>query len=314
MAKLNWSASESERVEPFRSSPLAFESTALRLKDSEDYLDDELVLIESEEEWRAAHPEINIQVDSELASRETGITEDELLIVLVLRDRTLNKFTVVNRWPLPQAPDMPVPLKEALSELSRSRLIDICTYLVPASSKERGDGVATDSGQVLARKVFKVRVYQQKSKFPKRWATPEEFEARGLPRDTVYWIDWIAFDLNKHPSETFEVWLNIEYKVQITSFDLGSKPGDLLKLNLAASILTELAAAVFSSDEEPNEPTGTMAIVADELHEVTGKSFDEMRTLFANDHGGYSRVRAWAHEKLGTNDALARLNFQRQPQ
>ena len=148
MAKLNWSASESERVEPFRGSPLAFESTALRLKDSEDYLDDEFVLIESEEEWRAAHPEINIQVDSELASRETGITEDELLIVLVLRDRTLNKFTVVNRWPLPQAPDMPVPLKEALSELSRSRLIEIS---VLTSSLRVPKNEATVSQPTVAR-------------------------------------------------------------------------------------------------------------------------------------------------------------------
>jgi hypothetical protein len=219
---------------------------------------------------------------------------------------------LINQWGAADVPIDSIPLRDALEPFSHSRLLDICTYLVPAKTKNRGDGVARNSGQVLARKVFKVRVFEQRSKFPKRWATPEEFEAEGLPRDTVYWVKWLGHDLNRHPSETFEVWLNVQYKIQITSFELGSKAGDLLMVNLAASILAELAAAVLGDvEQEPSEPTGTMTIVAEELREVSGKSFDEMRAAFTRGHEGHSLVRVWAEEKLGVNSALGRLDFLR---
>ncbi len=312
MAKLNWSASETERVEPFRTSPSSLESTRFRLTDDDKFDHRDLILIESEEEWRVARPEIIIDLDTVKASRESGVPEEELAVALVMRDRILNRFELIKRWNARDVPIDAVQLKDALSSFSHSRLFDVCTYLFPAVTKDRDEGVAQDSGQVLASKIFQVRQFEQSSKFPKRWATPEEFEEQGLPRDTVYWIEWLVDDLNHHPKEAFRVWLNAQFKDQITSFEVGSKAGDLLKLNLAASILAELAIAVFSDPEqELNEPTGTIAIVTEELSEVTNKNFDEMRGLFKNDHGGHSRVRAWAHEKLGVNSALGRLDFLR---
>ncbi len=312
MAKLNWSASETERVEPFRTSPSSLESTQFRLYDDDKFDDRDLILIESEDDWRVARPEIIIDLDTTKASRESGVPEDELAVAVVMRDRILNRFKLIERWNARDVPIEPIHLKDALSSFSHSRLFDICTYLFSSVTKVREEGVAHDTGQVLARKVFKIRLFEQSSKFPKRWATPEEFEEQGLPRDTVYWIEWLVDDLNHHPNEAFRVWLNVQFKDQITSFEVGSKAGDLLKLNLAASILTELAVAVFSDPEqELNEPTGTIAIVTEELNEVTDKNFDEMRDLYTRDHGGHSRVRAWAHEKLGVNSALGRLDFLR---
>jgi hypothetical protein len=312
MANLNWSASETEKVEPFRTSPFALESTRFRLTEDEKFDDRDLILIESEADWRDARPEIIVDFDTTNGSQESGVPEEELAVALVIRDRILNSFKLIERWDARDMPIQPIQLKGALSLFSHSRLLDVCAYLFPSITKDRGDGIASDTGQVLAHKVFKIRLHEQRSKFPKRWATPEEFEEQGLPRDTVYWIEWLVDDLNHHPSEAFRVWLNVQYKDQITSFDVGSKAGDLLKLNLAASILTELAIAVFSdTEQELNEPTGTIAIVTEELNEVTGKSFDEMRALVTSDHGGYSRVRAWAHEKLGVSSALGRLDFLR---
>ena len=120
----------------------------------------------------------------------------------------------------------------------------------------------------------------------------------------------LYLDLNEHPRDTFEVWLNEQYRDQIASFQVGGKAGNLLERYLAASILTELATAVFGADkQELNEPFGTIGIITDELKEISGKSFEEMRQLFSAGHDGHSLVRAWVHEKLGANASLQRLDF-----
>ena len=312
MATLNWTASETQKVEPFQISPSALQNTQLRLMGDDDFDNQELKIIKSDEDWWNASPEILISLDTDLAVRETGIPEGELSVALVIRDRILNSFKLVDKWNAFSVPHNSISLVNPLTSFSHSRLLDICTYLFPLDTKIRGEGIASNAGQVLGQKIFKVRMHDERTKFPKRWATPEEFEAIGLPRDTVFWIEWLAHDLNKHPSDTFVVWLNSQFKDKITSFQIGGKSGTLLERHLAASILTELATAVFNAeDQEPNELSGTISIVTDELEKTTNKSFNEMRQLFTDGHEGYSRVRAWVHEKIGVNAALDRLDFLR---
>ena len=310
MTNLNWTASESQRVEPFRTAPLALDLTQFRLKDDDDFKPQGLQVIESEDAWKAIEPEIAIALDIGNATEESGIPEEELSVALVIRDRVLNNFQLLGRWDAVNVPISPIPIMGHLKHFSHSKSLDVCTYLIPSTTKKRDEGIASTEGDVLARKIFKVRVYEQKTKFPKRWATPDEFEAKGLPRDTGFCVNWIDHDLKEHPRDTFEVWLNEQYRDQIASFQVGGKAGNLLERYLAASILTELATAVFGADkQELNEPFGMIGIITDELKEISGKSFEEMRQLFSVGHDGHSLVRAWVHEKLRANASLQRLDF-----
>ena len=118
----------------------------------------------------------------------------KLAAALVIRDRILNKFCLVNEWNISDIPLTPISLKDELSAFSNSNRLDICAYIIPIVTKNRGENIASQRGDILSRKIFKIQSTSKKSKFPKRWATPEEFEEQGLPFALVFLVAVLLVD------------------------------------------------------------------------------------------------------------------------
>jgi hypothetical protein len=129
-----------------------------------------------------------------------------------------------------------------------------------------------------------------------------------LPRDALFWIEWLGEDLDRHPRETFLVWLNQVHKEQLGSLELGGSSGKVMGLSISAQVLAEIAAAVLSSDQEPAEPNGTIQIVSDVLAKVSKSSLAEMRLRF-RQHSGNSLLRAWSQETVGLPRHFQSLSF-----
>ncbi len=305
---VTWNATETEVVEPYRVARNALDGVGLRLMPADDFDCREVWYPDSEEDWCSAEPELSITVEPGEVTEVTGVPEKDVAVAVTIRDRDLNRFVLIHRWPLDAVPDEPIALREHLTGLSNGISTDICVFLVTIDEADRGPDIAGQWGEILSRKTFRIRRKTNLSTFPKVWKKPDEFEEQGLHADTIFWVEWLVEDLNRPPREAFLVWLNERYKEQLQSFEVGPASGHLLATELAASVLAEISAAVMTSDQDPDEPTGTIKIVADTLEETSGMSLMEMRK-YMERHDGFSRIRAWAQQRTGVTDALRVLSF-----
>lgn len=305
---VTWNATETEVVEPYRVAHDALDGVGLRLAPAEDFDCRDVWYLDSEEDWRNTEPELSITVEPGEVTEVTGVPEKDVAVAVTLRDRDLNRFVLIGRWALDAVPDEPIALREHLTGLSNGVRTDICLFLVTTGQAARGPDISSQWGEILSRKTFRIRRKPNISTFPKVWKKPDEFEEQGLHRDTIFWVEWLVEDLNRPPREAFLVWLNERYKEQLQSFEFGSGSGRLLAAELAASVFAEISAAVLTSDQEPDEPTGTIQIVVDTLEGTSGMSLMEMRQ-YVERHDGFSRMRAWAQQKTGVTDALRVLSF-----
>ena len=303
-----WNATESEHVEPYGTSFEALSRSGLRLTAKAKFQTSDLRVLEDEEKWVAARPEVQIVVDSDLLEHETGVQRSELGVDLIARDRELNKFGLLRQWALEDLPSEPTLLDDDLVEFSRSVFLDVVIHVSPLVDRDRGAGVARSRVEVVARKAFKLRFLKQRNKFPKTWKSPDDFEREGLPRDALFWIEWLGEDLNRHPKDTFLVWLNEHHREQLLSFRLGGSSGRVLSLSLSAMVLAEIASAVLASKQEPSEPVGTIQVVSNALGAVSRLDLAGMRLRFEHHHGS-SLVRVWCQESVGLNQVMQSLSF-----
>jgi len=308
MSRINWHASETVNIEPFRVAPAAFSGSGIRLSGSEDFSQSETVELESLAEWNESQPELLIDIDARQLAEQTGVAEDELLVSLVIRDRSLNRFFHSVSWPLSEIPLSPVSLDLYLKDSSWGEKIDICLYLTPKSARHRGERVASSRGAVLGKKVFRCRHDLAGSNFPKRWVSPAELEEAGYGKETLFAIHWRGTNLNAPPQDLFQVWLNEELKAQYLALDAGDKAGQLLQRMIAAEILTELVLQVLRDETDPDSLDGLIQVVSDALQKVTRMELPQLREEFQKPNG-FSKVRAWVHDVVDVNTAFSRLNF-----
>ena len=131
---------------------------------------------------------------------------------------------------------------------------------------------------------------------------------RGLHGDTIFYVEWLAEDLDRPPVETLLIWLNEGTRDQLVSLEHGGASGRLIITELAGMILAEICAPVLTSEQEPDDPTGTIGIVAAALADVTGLTLGEMRTRIRN-YDGFSWLRAWCQRAAGVTDQMRTLVF-----
>ena len=303
-----WNATERELVEPFQLARDAFGASKLRLSGEDEYDDRDVRLIESTDAWMSADPELLVVVDRDSVLRETGIPADELRVGLSIRDRQLNLFELAGEWTFDSLPEGPMSLRDPLKRFSHGPHTELCLSLFVVRTSDRGFRVARERGHVLARKRFVVRLMPEFPRFPKVWKAPEDFERRGLHEDTVFYVEWLVEDLDRPPAEALLVWLNERHKDQIRSFEMGGSSGRLLATELSAMILAEICAAVLQSDQEPDDPSGTIEIVAGILQDATQSTLPEMRQRIRS-HDGFSYIRAWCQHSVGVTDVLRTLVF-----
>jgi hypothetical protein len=303
-----WNAKEREVIEPFQLARDAFGGAKLRWSEQEDFDSGEVRLIESRTAWEVADPAMLVVVDRDTAVRETGVPAEDLGVALSIRDRQLNLFRLVDQWKLCSVPDVPVPLRDPLRLFSCGSHMELCLSLFVSRTSNRGFRVAKERGQILARKSFVVRPLPELPRFPKIWKAPVDFERKGLHEDTIFYVEWLAEDLDRPPAEALTIWLNEQYRDQILSFEHGGSSGRLIVTELAGMILAEVCAAVLASEQVPDDPDGTIEVVGRVLQDVTGSTLDEMRMRMVS-HDGFSWLRAWCQQAVGVTELMRTLDF-----
>lgn len=305
MPIFTWNATETESINPFRTAHEALAGCSVRLSLDDVFSDAETWVVEDSD---SIQPELKILIDESMLIKDCGIAREDIQVSLLARDRELNRFMCLDTWSLDEVPQDPYCLKQVFkSEIGSSRT-DLVVCITPNSTRDRGDEIASSSYSIVAEKTFKLRVLNKRSKFPKRWASANEFEELGLSGDTIFWVEWLAEDLDRHPSCAFIVWLNEGYKEQIKSFQVGGAAGELLGVDMTTMILTEISSAVLKTDQDGADPIGTIRIVEDLLHAVNGLKLAEMRARFEG-HDGYSILRIWAQQVVNAPGALGALDF-----
>jgi hypothetical protein len=311
LVEYSWSASESEPIEPFGVSRSALDECSFRLTLDGEFETAEVRTIEDPKLWDNLAPELLIHLDVEDLRDTTGLEPDNTNLSIVIRDRELNRFLKVEQWPLTAIPTSAINLTSKMSAFSQSDRLDVCLVVTPSTSTAgQGDNsVAANRGDVVARKVFKIRTITQSSKLPHRWVKPEEFRSIGAPEDTIWLVNWLGEDLDRPPVETFEIWLNETYREKFKILPLGGNIATLFQHEMAAAIFSEVALVVLNSDqEETTEPTGTLQIVSAELTRMSGLSHAELRRKLQS-HGGASLVRTWVHSTFQVGELFSDLNF-----
>ena len=303
-----WNAREREVIEPYETARDAFDGTKLRWSETEDFDVREVRFIKSGTTWAAADPALLVVVNRDSVVRDTAIPEEDLAVALSIRDRQLNLFKLAGQWKICSLPEAPVPLRDPLRQFSCGPHMELCLTLFVSRTSDRGFRVAKERGQVLARKNFVVRPMPELPRFPKVWKSPEDFEGKGLHEDTIFYVEWLAEDLDRSPVEVLLIWLNERLRDQMLSLERGGASGRLLVTEIAGMILSEICAAVLASNQEPNDPAGTIEIVAGVVGDVTGLSLDEMRMRMRN-HDGFSWVRAWCQQAVGATELMRTLVF-----
>ena len=303
--QIRWIASETESIEPFAISRTALDATAIRFRKADRFRTADTYFVETQEFWDDFDPEIRLDLNRAEFESETGLNVDDLLVSLILRDRVLNRFTNVMDWPLATLPDDPVSISSSWASFSHSDRIDVCVVATPIETMDRGPGIARNRADVVCRRIFKIRGTAQATKIPYRWAKPEEFEARNVPSDTIWMINWLGEDLERPISDNVEIWLNERHKDKFLMFE-GEQFGNLFRREMAAGIFLELAMRVLADLQPPREEGGMRWMIYDLISRVSELETEDLITRM--DHpDGLGFVHAWTQYYVGLNDAILKL-------
>ena len=269
---ITWNATERQPVEPHVRVDQAFAGSAFRLTADDEFSEEEVRLLESDQPLATANPQLLIAVDVDAVTAQAEFPVSQTYVAISIRDRQLNQFAMVDRWKLPLVPDHPVPLRDALSRLSCGPDLEFCLSLYAGPPEAPTQDRGQPYGHVLARKTFVVRAMRDLTHLPKAWRPPEDFVGQGLHEDTIFYVQWLVHDLDTPPSDAFLVWLNDRIRSQIKSLELGHSSGRLLASELAGMVLFEICATILTSDQQPTNPVGTIQVVANTLGELTSMS------------------------------------------
>jgi hypothetical protein len=191
----NWRRTESRVVRPFQSVEAALSNVRLKLR-ADAQFDDRTSFEVSELDSGDIRPEFELNVRIDALEAVRPLTAADLALVIKLTDTRLwrsEPVFVSDIEDLPRTWTVPPAVKDRFSW--KFGLI-ASVALVLKANRSPEPGLPYLRGHWIDRKDFSVRPITERRAFPiERW-TAEDFARRGLPRDTVYWIEFLADDLN----------------------------------------------------------------------------------------------------------------------
>jgi hypothetical protein len=175
--------------------------------------DDRTSFDTSELDFGDIRPEFALNVQASAPEAVRPLTAADLALVIRLTDAKLRRSELVFESgieDLPRTWALPPEVKERFSWKFG---LTASVVLVLKANRSPEPGLPYMRGHWIARKDFSVRSVAERRTFPiQRW-TAEEFARRGLPRDTVYWIEFMTDDLNvrfEDPSEALGICLRAD--------------------------------------------------------------------------------------------------------
>ena len=301
MAELNWKASERCTTTPVPSSDRSLANVKFRLTMNEAPTADEIRHLD--ESALASHftPELLVDVDAGMLTSDTGLTKDDIVISVIIRDREIGLFKKIGQWPLDYVPGDLLTLND-IEGYHLTRL-DVVVVATPKN------GLDYAPGTLLASKAFKIRAPRQRADFPFRLVDPEEMAKVGYDRGTVCCVRWKGEDISRSPSELIEVWLNkdLEDRYRVLDTSRGGPAIDHIARSIGAQVLGNVLDHVLESDEESDDPDSLVSVIDDMIQRELGMSLDRARQIYRTGPDGRSRLMPWCWKLTRADRAFAGL-------
>jgi hypothetical protein len=125
------------------------------------------------------------------------LRKDDLKLIVVATDNTLKRSEVIFSLELDEIGEEPFQFSETQMEQFSwvgNSLVDVALVLITDRQLEPGSPFL--AGHWVAKKTFSLSKGMENPIFPVLALSGEEFKRRGLPEDTVYYVDFIHDSLN----------------------------------------------------------------------------------------------------------------------
>lgn len=304
----NWRRTESRVVRPFASAEDALREVRFRLRNEEEF-DDRTSFDGSHLDPRDLRPEFALNVNASALDAVRPIGMGDLCLVVRLADGRLRRSEQIFASEIEAVPERWAVPPEVKSRFSWNFDTTASVALVLRSDRRPEPGLPFRRGHWVARKDFSIRSNPEPRAFPvERWAG-EDFVRRGLPRDTAYWIDFLAEDLNarfEDPSDAFRVCLRADLYDAL--LDGGESPGGrAVTALIVAEILTEVLWRGLDrlSPDDEILTRGLLHAALARVTKKTGADCGTLRQLVAKKE--LSSLRAYAQAAVDARRDLARL-------
>jgi hypothetical protein len=305
----NWRRSETRTVRPFPSVDACLAGVRLKLFPDAGF-DERTSFDTSEVDLRDVSPEFLLAVDQSVLEASPLAASRDLSLALVIRlaDLRLRRSELVFQSELPSLPQTWAVPPDVRNRFSWRFGVDASVALVLRSDRPVQPGQPFMRGHWVARKDFSIRAKAEPRSFPiERW-TGEDFAREGLPRDSVYWIQFIADDLNDRfddSGEAFRLCLRADVYDALVYAEKTPQARALLSM-IAAEILAEVLWRGLGNLDagEEIEKGGLLHSALARVVKATNTTVETLRKLA--EEGELSKLRTFAQATVGARRAVAR--------
>jgi len=189
------------------------------------------------------------------------------------------------------------------NEFALGRRMEFVLVVAPAQRLPAREGRAHRPDQVVAARSIEVAVRKDGSRFNVATVGPDWFEAAGLPKDTVWAIDWDTRDASSEPIAALTVVVNERSADKLQSV-LGADPSSsALAAQIAIDVFVEASLVVLQNAGDFDREPGTMlGAVIGGLGIRTPEELEEMKRKVMDDAGrvaALSLLRARVQARIG---------------
>lgn len=308
-----WQRTESRTIRPIHYSEDLLHNTAIRLKETEDFIDNVDSIQRDEIDLAELSPELLFRFSVEDVESQLGLDPDLLRLLVSIEDKALKKTVLAHTCRFDEEFESQILIpKDIVDSLSWSGDTKINIAVVLADDRNASVGQASHAGQWLAMKTISVIRERNSATFPIEVVNGEVFVAKGLPPDTTYYVE-IVSDLFNDPASAMNDLVRIYVNESINpTLDKAkdNSAGRALLLNMycdAAASILEAGYAPLESASEIEEGS-ILKTVTDKLSASTGISPENIFKL-SKDLGGSSRLRALLQSECGLSRTLSSATF-----
>jgi hypothetical protein len=262
MSSRNWSASETRTLEPFLRADSVLDEVQFRCEPSRDFSREPKYWFEADALPEVLEPELFLDVDPDFVADHVGIPAEDLRLVVIVRDRAVARWEVVDTWPLVEIPDLEYVLPTLDdNSFAMGRRMEVSVIVTPASVLPAEEGRAHLPTHVVASRSFEMAVRRDGARFNVAVMEPEWFVEHGMARDTVWAIDWQSRDVEREPIACLTVVVNQSHEAKLQAALSGSSANAVATL-IAVDVFVEVAmttlAAATDYTDEPSTLLGTV--------------------------------------------------------
>lgn len=309
MSVVHWSASESRIVEPWARSDASLQGIRFRLVPEAEFWNDAIVWLDREAIPSPFRPEFLLDLDPHDLAERVGIPVGDLRTAVIVRDRALKRWRAIESWPLAESPSSYV-LRISPEEFALGRRMEFVLVVAPAQRLPERTGRAHRPDQVVASRSFEVAVRKDGSRFNVATVEPAWFEEAGLPKDTVWAIDWDTRDPSSEPIAALTVVVNERSADKLQAVLGADASASALAAQIAIDVFVEASYVVLQNAGDFDAEPGTMlGAVIGGLGIDTARDFEELKSKVQDDAGrvtALSMLRARVQARIGLGRTLAK--------